>query len=224
MYFKNRTHAGRLLLKKISSLVIDKKNTIVIALPRGGVPVALEVARGLGLPLDIVLVKKIGLPSAPELAIGAVSEDSEVFYNTELMQYFNLSIVDLEPYKLQAVQELEKSDISLRGKKQPLNLENKDIILIDDGIATGATIEVVVHLLKKKKVHKIIIATPVVSPDVIQKLNPKVDKIVSVIAPQFLTAVGEWYNDFSQVETEEVVRILNNISSIYSSENTDNII
>ena len=217
VYFKNREHAGKMLLEKITSIQLDIHNTVVIALPRGGVPVALPVAQGLHLPLDIVLVKKIGVPSAPELAIGAVSEDGEVFYNKDLMQYFNYSESDMMPYKKVALDKLEVLGAELRGARTREKLENKDVIIVDDGIATGATIEVVLQLMQKKKVKKIIIATPVISPDVIQKLQNHVDKIISVIAPQFLSSIGEWYEDFDQVETKNVVKILNNYPKINES-------
>jgi putative phosphoribosyl transferase len=163
--------------------------------------------------LDIVLVKKIGLPSAPELAIGAVSEDEEVFYNPELMQYFNYKIEDLLQAKLEAMQGLLKLKNELRGNLTSVNLENKTVILVDDGIATGATMEVVIQLMKKKKVKKIIIAAPVVSPDTIHKFMNHTDKVVSVIAPQFLTSVGEWYEEYNQVESSDVLQALKDFSS-----------
>lgn len=201
-----------MLLEKLKVVPFDKTNTVVIALPRGGVPVALEIAQGLNLPLDIVLVKKIGLPSSPELAIGAVCEGNEVYYSEELMKYFNYDLVDMEPYKLRAVEELQNLSIALRGGRQLLPLENKDIILVDDGIATGATMEVVIQLLKKKKVGKIIIAVPVASPENLQKLLTQTYKTISVISPQFLSSVGQWYEAFGQVETDEVRKILDQYS------------
>lgn len=216
MYFKNRSHAGKMLLGKLKAIPVDA-NTVVIALPRGGVPVALEVARGLHLPLDIVIVKKIGVPSNPELAIGAVCEGDEVFYNQDLLKYFNYDLIDMEPYKLHAIDELQKASNALRGGRLPLSLENKDIILVDDGIATGATMEVVIQLLKKKKVGKIIIAVPVASPEKLQELVTQTYKTISVIAPEFLTSVGQWYEDFNQVETAEVLKILDNYAQEQSS-------
>jgi putative phosphoribosyl transferase len=214
MYFKNRTDAGKLLYEKLSTISLDKKNTIIIALPKGGVPVAFEVARRFELPLEIVLVRKIGLPSAPELAIGAVSEDDEVYYNSELMQYFNYKIEDLVSARLEATQELLKLGKELGGGLRSLLLEGKTVILIDDGIATGSTMEVVIQLMKKKKVKKIFIAAPVVSPDVVRKFSDHTYKVVSVIAPQFLTSVGEWYEEYNQVESSEVIQILKRYSSI----------
>lgn len=212
MYFKNRSHAGKILLEKLQAIHIDKSNTVVLALPRGGVPVAFEISQGLGIPLDIAIVKKIGLPSNPELAIGAVCEGDEVYYNEDLMKYFNYGHDDMVPFKLRAMEELKKSSAVLREGRAALPLENKDIILVDDGIATGATMEVVIQLMKKKKVGKIYIAVPVASPETVHKLSTEVHKVIYALAPEFLTSVGQWYEDFRQVETDEVLKILKNYS------------
>jgi putative phosphoribosyl transferase len=212
VYFKNRGHAGKLLSAKLSSIPFDQFNTVIIALPRGGVPVGFEIAKKLNLPLDIILVKKIGTPSNPELAIGAVSEGDEVYYNNELLKYFGYDIIDIQPFKLQAINELQKTAAVLRAGRSPLQLEHKDIILVDDGIATGSTMEVVVQLLKKKNVKKITIAVPVASLDVVKKLANHADQIVTVITPDYLTSVGQWYDNFKQVETNEVTKILTEYS------------
>jgi predicted phosphoribosyltransferase len=214
MYFKNRIHAGKLLSNKLASLIWDRKNTVIIALPRGGVPVAHEVAKDLGFPMDIVIVKKIGTPADSELAIGAICEDDGVYFNPELMNYFGYDQIDMEPFKLRAKDELLKTSEALRKGRATISLENKDIILIDDGIATGSTMEVVLQLLKRKNVKNITIAVPVASPEIVRKFVPQVEKVVTVISPEFLTSVGQWYDDFRQIETNEVVKILSEYLTI----------
>jgi putative phosphoribosyl transferase len=210
MRFINRKESGLLLANKLLKLELDKMKTVVIALPRGGVPVAYEVAKKLNLPLDIVLVKKIGAPFNPELAVGAVSEDDEVYYNMELLKYLGYGIEEVSEYKNRALDILKANASVLRKNRVPLDLKAKDIILVDDGIATGSTIEVVVKLLRRKKTGKIIVATPVSSPDALKRLGALVDQVVAVIVPPVLCSVGEWYEDFSQVDSNSVIDILNN--------------
>lgn len=214
MQFHNRTHAGKLLAQKLANISLDKQNTIVIALPRGGVPIAHEIAKTLKLPLDIILVKKIGAPSYPELAIGSVSEDDEEFYNHELLEELGYKHSDIDPIKERALIKLQEIATTLRQGHSPLPLTNKDIIVVDDGIATGATIEVVINVLKKRKVRKIIIAVPVAAADVMVKLIKEVDKIVVLMTPNPIYSVGEWYENFIQVETDEVIKILNEYSPV----------
>jgi putative phosphoribosyl transferase len=212
MRFTNRSEAGRLLANKLLRVDLDYQNTIVIALPKGGVPVGYEIARTLDLPLDVILVKKIAAPYNPELAVGAVSEDGEVFYNSDLLKYLGYSAEEVEPFKKLALLALKKNSINLRQGRIPLDLEHKEVILVDDGIATGASIEVVIQLLRKKNVGKIFLVVPVSSPEAVMKLEKMVDQIVTIITPPVLRSVGEWYQDFTQVETSEVVEILNKVS------------
>jgi putative phosphoribosyl transferase len=218
MLFHDRRNAGILLANKISQISLDKNNTIVIALPRGGVPVAYEVAKKLQVPLDIILVKKIGAPSFPELAVGAVSEDNEIYYNEDLIERLGYETSDLKPFKDHALKELQKSSTSLRREYPPIPLIGKDIILVDDGVATGATMEVVIHLLKKKKVGKIILATPVSSQEAMTKLGSEVDMVEVIMVPPALSSIGEWYEDFSQVETEDVIDLLSEFSSLSANQ------
>ena len=208
MQFHNREQAGILLAQKLSNISWDKKNTIIVALPRGGVPVAHEIAKTLELPLDIILVKKIGAPSYPELAIGAVSEEDEEFYNNELLKELGYKHSDFDPIKERALIKLQEIGNALRQGHPPLPLTNKNIIVVDDGIATGATMEDVIQVLKKRKVKSITIAAPVASADSVIKLEKKVDKILVLTTPDPIYSVGEWYENFLQVETEEVIQIL----------------
>ncbi|MFA6237902.1 MAG: phosphoribosyltransferase family protein [Bacteriovorax sp.] len=212
MVFVNRKQAGMLLAEKLSAIALDRKNTVVIAVPRGGVPLGYEIAKSLSIPLDIILVKKIGAPHYPELAVGSVSEDNEIFYNHELLDELGLSAKSVESIKILAVKKLQEIGAELREGNPPLPLTGKDIILVDDGIATGATIEVVLQVLKKRKVRSITIATPVASAETVEKLYKQVDRVVVLSTPHPLYSVGEWYLDFTQVETDEAIELLKEIS------------
>ena len=216
MLFHDRRNAGILLANKISNINLDKNNTIVVALPRGGVPVAFEIAKKLELPMDILLVKKIGAPSFPELAVGAVSEDDQVYYNENLIERLGYEVSDIVPFKERAINELQKIKVSLRREYPILPLEDKTIILVDDGIATGTTMEVVIQLLKKKNVKSIILASPVSSQEALNKLVNMVDLVEVIMVSPTMTTVGEWYEDFTQVEVDEVRDILSEVSSIFN--------
>jgi putative phosphoribosyl transferase len=200
MQFLNRTHAGKLLALKFSDILLDKKNTVVIALPRGGVPVAHEVAKALELPLDIILVKKIGAPNYPELAIGSVSEEDEEFYNNGLLAELGYKHSDLDSIKERALIKLQEIAMALRQGHAPLPLFNKDIIFV----------------LKKRNDKKIIVATPVASAETLLKLEKEVDQVVVVMTPDPIYSIGEWYENFIQIETEEVIKIL---SEYYQAKN-----
>lgn len=211
MLFLNRAHAGRLLADKLSTLNWVNKNTLIIAIPKGGVPLGFEIANKLHLPLDIILVKKIGAPHYPELAIGSVSEDNEIFYNHRLLAELRLNTESVNPIKEDAIKRMHETSFTLRSGRKPMDLNGKHIILVDDGIATGATMEVVIQVLKKRNVKSITIAAPVASADTAQKLAAVVDQVVILNTPNPIYSVGEWYEDFTQVSTKEAVELLEKI-------------
>jgi predicted phosphoribosyltransferase len=216
MQFQNRTQAGKLLAHKILQIFpnyFDKTNTIVVALPKGGVPVAHEIAKELKLPLDILLIKKLGAPTYPELAIGAVSENDEVYYNHHLMKDLDCNPLMLENLKDQALHKLHEIGSILRLSHNPLSLAHKNIIIVDDGIDTGATMEAVIRVLKKRNVNKMFIATPVASADTLLKFDKVVEDIIVLWTPHPIYSVGEWYDDFIQVENEEISKILSQYRS-----------
>jgi putative phosphoribosyl transferase len=208
MRFSNRNEAGILLANKLSKLYFDKNNTAVIAIPNGGVPVAFEVAKRLMLPLDVILVKKIAAPFNPDLSVGAVSEEDETFYNFELLKYLGIKPEDLVPYKELALKTLKKSSTDFRSGREPISLEHKDIILVDDGAVSGATIELAIEVLKRKKVKSIVVATPVASPEASNKIYKLVNDVNCILTPPHLTSIGHWYVDFTPVKTQEVIDIL----------------
>lgn len=210
MKFHNRSHAGFLLADKMTSDCIDKDNTVVIAVTRGGIPVAFEVAKRFHLPLDIILIKKIGAPTYPELEIGTINEYDEVFYNETLIDELGIDINSIKNIKDKILYDLIKNGKSLRGNHPPLSLFNKNIILVDDGINTGATVESALLSLKKRGINKIIIVSPVASAETMLLLKKKVNSLIVLKSPNHVYSISEWYEDFKPVETAEVVRILNN--------------
>jgi len=203
--FSDRIDAGKQLGRKLEFL--KGQDPLVLAIPRGGVVVADAIATGLDCKLDIIVSRKIGAPQNPELAIGAVLHDGSYFPNSEVVKMLQVpqSYIDLE--KSIQMKEIERRLINYRGSLQ-YDLENKIIVIVDDGIATGATILVAALWVKKQKPKKVIIAVPVGSKDSIQKLKKIADEVIVLHAPDFFNAVGEFYKDFEQVEDETVLGIM----------------
>jgi predicted phosphoribosyltransferase len=203
--FSDRTDAGKQLGKKLEFL--RGQNLLILAIPRGGVVVADSIATFLGCKLDIIVSRKIGAPHNPELAIGAVLHDGSYFPNSDVVKMLQIPqrYIDLE--KSIQMKEIERRLINYRGSMQ-YDLENKTIVIVDDGIATGATILVAALWVKKQKPKKVIIAVPVGSKDSIQKLHEISDEVVVLYAPDFFNAVGEFYKDFEQVEDKTVLEIM----------------
>jgi len=203
--FSDRTAAGNQLGKKLEFL--KGQDPLILAIPRGGVVVADAIATVLDCKLDIIVSRKIGAPHNSELAIGAVLHDGSYFPNSEVVKMLQVpqSYIDLE--KSIQMKEIGRRLINYRGSLQ-YDLENKIIVIVDDGIATGATILVAALWVKKQKPKKVIIAVPVGSKDSIQKLKKIADEVVVLHAPDFFNAVGEFYKDFEQVEDETVLEIM----------------
>ena len=203
--FSDRIDAGKQLGKKLEFL--KGQDPLILAIPRGGVVVADAIATVLDCKLDIIVSRKIGAPHNPELAIGAVLHDGSYFPNSEVVKMLQVpqSYINLE--KNIQMKEIERRLINYRGSMQ-YDLENKIIVIVDDGIATGATILVAALWVKKQKPKKVIIAIPVGSKDSIQKLKEISDEVIVLYAPDFFNAVGEFYKDFEQVEDETVLEIM----------------
>ncbi len=204
---KDRIEAGLLLSEKLKKY--QNSNTIILAVPRGGVPVGYIIAKNLHLPLDIVLSKKIGHPNNQEFAIGAVSMDSMIIdeHPDVPKKYIEDEIIRLR--KLMQ----NKYEIYM-GNREPLDIKGKNIILVDDGIATGNTLLASITMLRKKKPAKIIIAVPVVPYDTVPVFEKNADEFVYLIASKYFRGVGGFYEDFNQVEDDEVIRLLNDTSPI----------
>jgi putative phosphoribosyl transferase len=199
--FKNRTDAA----KKLVALLTEYKNqdAIVLAIPRGGVPIGHMIAKELNIPLDIALSKKIGHPLHSEFAIGAVSQNESII-NPEInvpQEYIDAEIKKLREF-------LKERYKLLKGNIDFPDLKNKIVIITDDGIATGNTMLVTVKMIQKQQPAKIIVATPVMSPRAVEILRDEVDDIVAVAVPEYFRGVGQFYHDFYQVSDEEVIAIL----------------
>lgn len=200
--FKDRYDAAMELALKLEKY--KGNDGIVLAIPRGGVPIGYVIARDLGFPLEIILSKKIGHPTNPEYAIGSVSLDGVVIND-------DVSDVSTEYIYQTAgkiLQDLKTKFKYYMGDHEPTNLQNKTVIIVDDGIATGSTIIATIHSVRKMNPKEIIIAAPVASPSSINKLEKISDEVVFLLAPQNFRGVGQFFYDFSQVEDEEVILLL----------------
>jgi len=205
--FVDRKDAGQ----KLAGCLIRFKNqsdAIVIGLPRGGVVVAYEAARRLNLPLDIIVPRKIGAPGNDELAIGAITEEGEAVLDEMLVRELNVAPEYIAKTVAKEKQEAQRRLKLYRGDRTPLNLQNKTALIIDDGIATGATMQAAIKSAKNKKAEKIIVAVPIIAPDTLKKLQVEADEIIYLDAPMFLGAIGDFYEEFSQTEDRDVIELM----------------
>lgn len=216
MLFLDRQDAGQQLANKLTDFK-NKPNTVILGLPRGGVVVAAVIAKQLALPLDIIIPRKIGAPTNPELAIGAITEDGQMIINQPIID--NLAIPpgyinqEANKQKHEAIRRLKL----YREDRQPLNLKNRTVILVDDGVATGATMRAAILSVKNKKASQIILAAPVIAYDTLQALSREVDQVIYLDAPFFFGAVGAFYQNFAQTSDEEVIGIMRETNDIKSS-------
>ena len=204
-YFLNRVDAGRQLA---SALKFVGKNGIVLAIPRGGVVVGFEVAKALGIPLDVIIARKIGAPGNPELAIGAVAEDGTAILDDDLVWRLQVpkSFINEEAERQRS--EIRRRLFSYRGDVPYPDLENRDVVVVDDGVATGSTLKAALMSVRQKKPKSVIVAVPVGPPDTVAELKRFADRVVCLMTPEPFYAIGEFYDDFTQTEDEEVVRLL----------------
>lgn len=205
--FKNRTEAGRKLAKKLLPYT-HRSDVLILALPRGGVPVAFEVAKALSVPLELCLVRKLGVPGHPELAMGAIAQGGSIVLNEDIIQWRRISPETLEGVIHKEREELERRSRRYQGDRAPLPLHNRTVIIVDDGIATGSTLRAAISTLKQQQPSGIIVAVPVAPPPICQELTAEVDRIVCLNMPTHLCSVSLWYDDFSQTTDEEVCRLL----------------
>lgn len=207
--YVNRHEAGKILSKEMK---IYEKNpdTYVLALPRGGVPVAYEIAKTLSLPLDVFIVRKLGVPYHEELAMGAIASGGVTVFNDDILQQLQIPKSEIQKVITAEQKELTRRELSYRGNKPFPTLENKTIILVDDGIATGATMRAAIKSLRQKKPKHLILAVPVAASAIISEMEMLVDKIICPIKPDHFYAVGAWYDDFTQTTDDEVFQLLKN--------------
>lgn len=217
--FKDRIEAGDLLAEQLLKYK-DKRGVVVLALPRGGVPIGFQVAKALNVPLDIFLVRKLGVPFQEELAMGAIASGGVVVFNDDILRMINISSDVIEEVKRQELAVLNHREKLYRGDRPIPDIKDKTIILIDDGIATGATIRAAIQALKKLQSKKIVVATPVAPLDTCELLRGEVDEVVCLEMPYPFYAIGNWYQDFSQTSDEEVQELLDRSKNFGLSKGT----
>lgn len=206
MRFSDRRQAGKLLAEKITS--VRSNSAIVVGLARGGVVVAAALARKLGLPLDVLVVKKIPSPADSEMAIGALAPDNITRVDWKLAHLVGADEYFINEQIARLDEEVKKRTLLYRKGVGPLIVRNKTVIAVDDGVATGSTIESAIVWFKKKHADTIIVASPVVPLELVAKIKPEVDSLVTLEEPERLSAVGEFYEHFPQVTDAEVIELL----------------
>jgi putative phosphoribosyl transferase len=204
--FRDRRDAGRLLAERLLELEID--SPLVVALPRGGVPVAYEVARALGAPLDIALVRKLGAPSQPELGIGALGEDGTVVVDGDTVAALGVSRAELGAIVEREAVELERRRRLYRGDAPALDVAGATAILVDDGIATGGTAIAAIQMLRARGAARTIVAVPVCPARIAHRLTEQLGEVVCLNRPRHFGGVGAWYEDFTQTSDAEVIELL----------------
>ncbi|MUG93631.1 phosphoribosyltransferase [Scytonema sp. UIC 10036] len=203
---RDRAQAGQMLAQKLSAY--NRPEVIVLGLPRGGVLVAYEVAKALHVPLDVCIVRKLGLPGHKELAIGAIASDGVRVLNYDVISHLNISSKTIDEVAARELRELQRRDHTYRGQRPLPDLRHHTIILVDDGIATGSTIRAAIAVLKQEQPKQIIVAVPVAPPDICKQLKTEVDEVVCLIQPEPMYTIAIWYDHFSQITDEQVRHLL----------------
>lgn len=205
--FKNRKQAGCLLAENLAAYA-NRPDIIIIALPRGGVPVGFEVAKALRAPLDVVIVRKLGVPGQEELAMGAIASGGWQVLNNPVVRSLGISPREIELAAAKERPELERRERLYRGGRPAPDIEGHAVILVDDGIATGTTMKVAIAALKQQQPSKIVVAIPVAPSSTCEEMESEVDEIVCLLSPEDFMAIGAWYEDFTQVQDQEVCDLL----------------
>jgi putative phosphoribosyl transferase len=215
--FTNRTEAGRQLANDLKEYA-GREDALVLALPRGGVPVAFEVARALGLPMDLFLVRKLGVPGHEELAMGAIASGGLRVLNEDVVRMFSPPEDTIARVAAQEQEELERRERAYRGGRRDLRLEGKTVILVDDGLATGSTMRAAAQAVRAQDPARIVVAVPVAAAETCDELRGEVDEVVCTLTPEPFRAVGIWYDDFAQTTDEEVRELLRRADEELASE------
>ena len=212
MIFKNRADAGRKLAALLRRYA-DRGDVLVLALPRGGVPVAYEVAKALHAPLDVFLVRKLGVPGQEELAMGAIASDGVRVVNEDLIDYLGIPDEVIDDIAAVEQRELERRTLAYREDRPPVDVKDRIVILVDDGLATGATMRAAAASLRSQTPRRIVVAVPVSSPETRGEFRGEVDEIACAFTPENFQGVGHWYEDFSQTSDEEVLELLKRMAN-----------
>ena len=207
MLFRDRTEGGQKLGQKLKAYS-NREDVIVIGLPRGGVPVAFEVAKTLNVPLDVFLVRKLGVPGNEEFAMGAIAGGGVRILNHKVIESQHISQEAIARTAVQEQRELERREYAYRGNRPPLNLNDRTVILVDDGLATGATMNAAAIAIQQQVPKQIIAAVPVSAPEVCNKFQVKVDKIICAETPKPFVSVSRWYQNFPQTTDNRVRNML----------------
>ena len=205
--FRDRREAGRLLVPLVREMVAGE-DVLILALPRGGVPVAAEIAEALGKPFDLLVVRKLGVPGHEEFAMGAIAGGGMWVLNDRLVSELGLSRGDVDAVIVRESRELERRERLYRGTRSRQEVAGRTVVVVDDGIATGSTMSAAVQLLRRQKAARIIVAVPVAPRDTVERLEEEADGVVVALEPEPFIAVGKWYEDFSQTSDEEVQALL----------------
>lgn len=205
--FADRRSAGRMLAEKLRAYA-GRSDAIVLGLPRGGVPVAYEVAGALALPLDVFIVRKLGVPGHEELAMGAIANGGVRVLNHEVIDHLVIPRAAIERVTETEKAELERRLIQYRGSRPPLDLESKQVLLVDDGLATGSTMRAAIAAVKQMRPAAVIVAVPVGAIDTCEELAREADRLICLMKPQWFRSVGEWYEDFTTTTDDQVVELL----------------
>ena len=204
--FRDRKDSGTRLAQELKEL--KGKNAIVLAIPRGGVPVAMEVAKYLGCEMDLIITRKVGAPGNPEFAIGSVTQDGELITDREFATSYGVGERYLVEESKRQADIIKERLRRFRGDRPYPSLKDRIVVVVDDGIATGYTIRAAVQSIRRKNPAKLILAVPVAPQETIEELSKEVDQVVCLSTPEIFYAIGEFYENFEQVEDEEVVRML----------------
>ncbi|MGB9939841.1 phosphoribosyltransferase [Methanosarcina sp.] len=205
--FKDRVDAGRKLAKELSKYA-NRSDVLILALPRGGVPVAFEVAKELNVKMDVFIVRKLGVPGNEELAMGAISSDNIRVLNEDVVRSFQIPERVIDMVSENELRELERRESTYRGGRPKPEISGSTVILIDDGLATGATMRAAAAAIKTKNPAKVVVAVPTAAPDTCEFFGKEVDEVICVTTPEPFYGVGAWYVDFSQTTDEEVIELL----------------
>ena len=215
--FFDRTEAGQFLAEQLSAYA-DREDVIVLALPRGGVPVAAEVAKRLNASLDVFVVRKLGLPGHPELAMGAIASGGVRVFNGEVVNALRIPDEVIDAVSADELIELQRREKAYRADRPPLNVEGKTVIVVDDGIATGSTMLAAVSALRQLNATRIVVAAPVIAASTHREMQRATDEVTTVMIPERFCAVGQWYEDFSQTTDEEVRDLLAQAAHVHPVE------
>ena len=205
--FRDRREAGRELVKHLAAYA-HRSDVVILGLPRGGVPVGYEIAQGLQVPLDILIVRKLGVPGHEELAMGAIASGGIRVLHDEVIQAAGLPEFVIDQVTAEEQKELLRREQEYRGERPRLSIEDRIVVLVDDGLATGSTMRAAIAAVRQRHPSKVVVAVPVAAPETCAELKAEADEIHCARTPAFFFGVGQWYQDFSQTSDEEVRALL----------------